>query len=123
MPSIARNSLALLVYHQPYQNRVARADIDIALAAAALDFDIHVYFTGRSILQLATQRNNRDALLPGGYRAWAALPDLADTTAYVEQQWMDYCCSNQVGLVMDVEVVTAAEMKLGWRRSSYVMVL
>jgi len=119
----ANKRLGLLVYHHPYQNRVARSDVDIALAAAALDLEVHIYFSGRSILQLAEQKNISEALLPGGYRAWAALPDFGEAKLFAERQWMDYCDSKQIRLLMDVEVIAGAGMKLAWRRSDHVMVL
>ena len=119
----SHSSLALLVHASPFENRVARADLDLALAAAALDFEIQVYFFGDSILQLASERNSTDALLPGGYRAWSALPDLAETVVYAEKGWLDSCTARGIKLVMDVKGLDHCGMAKNWRRASHVLVL
>jgi sulfur relay (sulfurtransferase) DsrF/TusC family protein len=116
-------SLALIVNSQPYEHRVARANIDLALAAAAFDFEIQVYFTGSSILQLGAERNTGGAMLPPGYRAWAALPELAETSFYAEQGWLDFCVDNGVKLLMPVEALSSSRMKQAWRNCRHVMVL
>jgi len=123
MAANSHSSLALIVSSPPYQNRVARADIDIALAAAALDFELQVYFSGHSIFQLAADRKTTGAMLPAGYRAWASLPDLAEVKIYAEQRWMDFCTSNRLELVMPVEALSPARMKQAWRNCRHVLVL
>jgi len=123
MTANSHSSLALIVGSPPYQNRVARADIDIALAAAALDFEVHVYFLGHAIFQLAADRKTTDAMLPVGYRAWASLPDLAEARVYAEQQWLEFCKKSRLELVMQVEALSPARMKLAWRSCLHVLVL
>jgi sulfur relay (sulfurtransferase) DsrF/TusC family protein len=121
--SVSHSSLALLVHASPFENRVARADLDIALAAAALDFEIQVYFFGRSILQLATERNSVNALLPGGYRAWSAMPELVETVVYAEKEWLGFCSAREIRLVMDVEGLDPCGMAKNWRQAHHVLVL
>ena len=123
MPAQAHSGLALIVNSPPYQKRVARADIDVALAAAALDFELHVYFSGRSVIQLATRRNATGALLPAGYRAWASLPDLTEARVYAEQRWVDFCEESGLELIMPVEALSLSRMKQDWRKCRHVMVL
>lgn len=117
------SSLALIVRSQPYGQRVARANIDLALSAAALDFDLRLYFQGSSILQLASGQNTAGALLPAGYRAWAALPGLADTNVYADSTWLEFCVENEIDLVMPVEALSTVAMKKDWRNCSHVMVI
>ncbi len=116
-------SLALIIQSAPYKNRVARADLDLALAAAALDFDVRIYFPGRSAIQLVEQRNASEALLPAGYRAWAALPDLASTRIFVEQKWFDFFLERGMELVMPVEPLDISGFSLSWRSCDHVVVL
>jgi len=116
-------SLALIVASPPYQHRVARADIDFALAAAALDFELLVFFSGSSIMQLAAERSTGNAMLPAGYRAWAALPDLAEVRVYADRQWLEFCAASGIDLVMPVEALSASRMKQAWRNCRHVMVL
>lgn len=123
MPAGHSASLALIVQSAPYKDRVARTDLDIALAAAALDFTISVYFQGHSVLQLAAQRNASDALLPAGYRAWAALPDLADARIFAEQNWLDLCRVAELELLLPVEALGEAAMRRSWRNCDHVLVL
>jgi sulfur relay (sulfurtransferase) DsrF/TusC family protein len=120
------SSLALIVSSKPYEQRVARANIDLALAAAALDFELRVYFSGSSIFQLAAERQTRNAMLPAGYRAWAALPGLAglaEVLIYVEQRWLDICIARGVELSMPLEALNSSGMKRSWRNCRHVMVI
>jgi sulfur relay (sulfurtransferase) DsrF/TusC family protein len=117
------SSLAIIVSSKPYEQRVARANIDLALAAAALDFELRVYFSGSSIFQLAAERQTENAMLPAGYRAWAALPDLAEVRIYVERRWLDICIARGVELSMPVEALNSSGMKRSWRNCQHVMVI
>lgn len=116
-------TLALLVQSRPYENRASRANLDLALAAAAMDIELYVYFAGAAILQLASGRDCETALLPPGYRAWAALPELAETVVYGEQAWLDFCESMKTELVLPVRALSAPEMSAHWRRHDHAMVI
>jgi len=115
--------LALIVQSPPYRNRVARTEIDFALAAAALDFGIRVYFPGAAAMQLVVQRNPAVAGLPAGYRAWGALPDLAESRFFVEQRWFDLYQARKLDLAVPVEPLSAEDMRRTWRDSDHVLVL
>ncbi len=117
------SSLGLIVGRRPYERRVARADIDLALAAAAMDLGIRIYFTGSSVLQLTTERDPGRALLPPGYRAWAALPDLAQTRVFAETEWLVYCSGAGLELLMPIEPLGPQEMRRDWRDCRHVMVI
>ena len=82
------SSLALIVHSLPYRQRSARADIDLALAATAMDIHLEVYFVGASLLQIIDDKNSKPALLPAGYRAWGALADLGDANLFAETDWL-----------------------------------
>lgn len=118
-----RKRLALLVRGRPYRQRAARADLDLALAAAALDFDLDLYFLGAGLLQLAAGRDGAAALLPAGYRAWAALPDLTGLRAFAEREWLDRCARDSIELLLPVQALGAAEMKDRWRRCRHALLL
>jgi sulfur relay (sulfurtransferase) DsrF/TusC family protein len=115
--------LALIVNSPPYGLRVARANIELALSAAALDFELQLYFLGSSVLQIVAERDTGDALLPPGYRAWAAVPDLADVRVFAETRWLDFCVANGMDLVMPAQSLDPADMKNGWRSCHHVMVI
>lgn len=123
MVTSKHRSLALIVRNPPYRQRAARADLDLALAAAALDYQLEVYFLAGSILQLSSQRETGVALLPPGYRAWATLPGLADFRAFAEVQWLDRCAQMSIELILPVAGLQAEEMSAGWRRCRHVLVL
>jgi sulfur relay (sulfurtransferase) DsrF/TusC family protein len=123
MPSGHTPSLALIVRNAPYRKRVARTDLDMALAAAALDFSIRVYFLGDSVMQLAAERDAGGAMLPAGYRAWAALPELADTRVFAEETWLDVCLAGGMDLVLPVEALSESRMRFSWRNCDHVLVL
>lgn len=122
-PASADRSLALIVRNPPYSQRAARADLDLALAAAAMDCRLEVYFLGSAVLQLSARRDSSAALLPPGYKAWAALPDLADFSIFGEQQWLDRCALASIELILPVSGLQAEQMSASWRLCHHVLVL
>ena len=119
----ARDSLAFIIRGQPYAHRVARADLDLALAAAALDFGIELYFVGPALMQLAADRDSNGALLPAGYRGWAALPELAEVQAYAEGDWLERCERSAIRLLLPLQPLDAAAMRVAWRQCRYAWVV
>jgi len=113
--------LALIVRNHPWRNRAARADLDVALAAAAMDFGLEVYFLGSALMQLARERNPSAAMLPAGYRAWAALPDLAEAAVYVEREWFERLDGTGIQWILPVQTLSAEAMSLRWRCCNHVL--
>lgn len=116
-------SLALIIQSPPYQNRAARDGIDFALAAAAMEYELRVYFPGLAIMQLACERNSAEALLPAGYRAWSALPEISAAGIYAERSWMEYFQSRGLKWVMPVKALSASALKQSWRACDHAVVL
>jgi sulfur relay (sulfurtransferase) DsrF/TusC family protein len=123
MASNPRPLLGLIVNAPPYRSRVARDGVDFALAAAAMEFDLRIYFPGAAILQLVVARDPSAAKLPGGYRAWAALPDLTDTRVFAQRRWEKFCRAGGLQLALPVEALDAGRMKQSWRHCDHVVVL
>ena len=63
------------------------------------------------------------ALLPPGYRAWAALPDLAEARFYAEREWLDRCADAAIELILPVSALSVDQMQAGWRRCRHVLVV
>jgi len=115
--------LALIVRGVPYGRRAPRADLDLALAAAALDFELEIYFIGESLLQLAAERDGAAAHLPPGYRAWAALPGLCKTRMFGEREWVRRCERRGIELAVPVEGLDPDRMRSSWRTSRRALVV
>ena len=115
--------LALIVRGHPWHHRAARADLDLALAAAAMDFGLEVFFLGGALMQLAADRDSEAAMLPPGYRAWAALPDLAELRIFAEREWLERCERAAIPLVLPVQALSADEMRAKWRRCRHALVV
>jgi sulfur relay (sulfurtransferase) DsrF/TusC family protein len=114
--------LALIVRNPPWGRRAARSDVDPALAAAAMDFRLEVYLLGAALMQLAAERDSSNAMLPAGYRAWAALPDLAEVTFFAEREWLKRCDRAAIRLLLPVQALSAEAMQSGWRACDFVWV-
>ena len=123
MSSAENSSLALIVRRSPYQQRSSRLDLDVALAAAVMDFKVEVYFVGVALLQLIKTRDPAPALLPAGYRAWGSLPDLGDVAVFAENHWLAQFPEPDFSLVLPVTGIETVQMKAAWRRCDYSMVL
>lgn len=123
MPSAAPCRLALLVKSGAFDHRTARSEVDLALAASALDFKLEIFFMGAAVLQVVRERDVARALLPGGLRAWAALPDFSPARIYAEQEWLDRCRSDSLSLVLPVTGLSPSNFQKHWRRCNHVMVV
>jgi sulfur relay (sulfurtransferase) DsrF/TusC family protein len=123
MAAAAADQMGLIVRHPPWRHRAARADLDLALAAAAMDFQLAIYFLGPALLQLAAKRDIRTALLPSGYRAWASLPELTDARVYAEQSWLDACADRSISLILDPAPLSPEAMRASWRRCRHVLMV
>ena len=117
------HSLALLVQDAPYRSREVRASLDVALAAAAMDFQLEIYFRGAAIMQLAREMDGETALLPAGYRAWAGLPELVDTGFFAEQGRLEQCANRGIELLLPVTGLSPEEWRRRWRLCDRAMVL
>jgi len=107
----------------PGRSREARAEVDFALAALALDFEVEVYFTSDAVLQLAEDKDAAKALLPAGFKAWAALPELGEARLFAESAWLKRCEKLGIGLSLPVEGLGYGRMKRQWRDCDQVVVL
>lgn len=115
--------LVLLVASPPGAHRDGRAALDVALAAASLDRVLEVYFLGSGLLQLARELDPAPALLPGGYRGWAGLPELGPVRLFADREEMRRHAALGVEFRLAVEPLPAAEMQKRWRRARHAMVL
>ena len=123
MPAEAPLRLALLVRSGAFDHRSARSEVDFALAASALDFELEIFFLGAAVLQLLDDRDSASALLPGGLKAWAALPDFSPARVYAEQNWLDRCRSEALSLVLPVTGLSSADFQQHWRSCNRVLVV
>lgn len=115
--------VALLVRSGPGRSRESRAEVDLALAALAMDANLDVFFIGDAILQLAASKDSHAAELPAGYKAWSALPDLGEARVFAESSWVRRCEQLGIELCTAVEPLGFARMKRDWRRCDQVLVV
>lgn len=115
--------LALLVTRGPFSSRDARAELDVAMAAAALDRRLELFFIGDGLLQLARERDAGPALLPPGARGWAALPELAAVRAFASDEDLRRCERLGIEFILPVEPLPAESLRRRWRRAAQAMVL
>ncbi len=111
MPAL---KLGLIVHDSAYEQRSARTQLDVAMLAATLDFNLHIFFIGKALLQLVSRGDTAAALLPAGYRAWASLPDLVDQAelqVYADVEWLERLRRNGQGVCLPVRACSAIEMR------------
>lgn len=80
---MSRIRLGLVIRCSPYEGRHAGAQLDAALAAAALEMPLDLFFLGDGLLQLLPGAAPSGARLPPGLKAWKSLPALTDVRAWV----------------------------------------
>lgn len=120
---MAAATLALLLTAPPYAGREARAELDMALAAAAMDRSLEVYWLDNALLQLAANRQVEQALLPPGLKGWAALPEMGETRQFVEAAAWSRCEALGIRVLLPVEPLDENEFRRRWRACEQVLVL
>jgi hypothetical protein len=123
LPSVALPGVALIVRSNPYRQRAARSQLDVALVAGALGRPLRLYFVGAAALQLLTDREPGAAGLPAGYRAWASLPELTEVRAFAEPSWISYFDRRGAAPLLRPEPMAAGDMRSDWRDCDLVLVL
>lgn len=115
--------VGLVVRSGPYQQRSARSQLDVALVAAALEAPLRLYFLGSAALQLAGERDARNAGLPAGYRGWASLTGLTGVSGFVEAAWLERLLELGTGPLLPVKARSKAEMRADWQNCARLLVL
>jgi sulfur relay (sulfurtransferase) DsrF/TusC family protein len=118
--------LGLVVRSSSYVQRSARSQLDVALLAATLDYDLRLYFVGAAVLQLVPRGDINPALLAAGYRAWASLPGLfeqAELQAFAEPTWLEQLQANNLQACLPLRASTAQQMRDDWAACDRMLVL
>ena len=123
MSAADSGTLALIVRQAPYAQRDARAQLDVALAAAALEVPLEIYFLGDGAWQLALSRAPDGAWLPRGLKGWAAIAELTTARYFVESAVADRMNTLGAATVVPVEELPITEMSRRWRACMKVMSL
>ena len=104
--------IGLVVRSGPYQGRSSRDQVDVALAAATLDLELELFFTGEGVLQLLADRDAHTGKLPGGLRGWKSLPGLTLVNAWVADSALEAFVGTETRLILDVQRASESEIAL-----------
>ncbi len=113
----------LLVRSAPFFGRSARDQLDIALAAATLDWSLELFFVGPGALQLLGDSQPSKAGLPRGLRAWSSLADLTEVKAWVVPGDKERLLAAGVGLLIEVDELAESGMAVRLSRCDQVWVV
>jgi len=82
----AKKSLLLVIRHSPYGSSLAKASVDLALAAAAFDQAVNLLFMGDGVLQLMPNQDGHAVGAKTIGRQLASLPLYDIDHVYVDTQ-------------------------------------
>ena len=86
MVAAAPKRLLLLIRHSPYGSSLARASLDVALAAAAFDQPVTLLFAGDGVLQLLPEQDTHARGVKNIGCLLASLPLYGIEQVYVDAQ-------------------------------------
>lgn len=115
--------VGFIVRQPPYAQRSPRAQLDVALAAAALELPLEIYFLGDGIWQLVVRREASVALLPGGLKGWAALPDMTEVRFFAEPNQCNRLKRLGAQTAVPVQALDGSSMARRWQGCSKVVAL
>lgn len=78
------NKLLVVIRRPPYGSSLARASLDVALAAAAFDQPVSLLFLGDGVLQLLPNQDSKILGMKSQERALASLPLYDIDKVYVD---------------------------------------
>lgn len=126
MAALTPFRFGLIIRSLAYEHRSARSQLDVAMLAASLDFELRLYFMGEAVMQLAPRDDYHSAMLPAGYRAWASLPELIEQAglhAFAEPGWLAKMQKNKIKPCLDLLPADAVQMRKDWARCDRVLML
>jgi sulfur relay (sulfurtransferase) DsrF/TusC family protein len=106
----ARQRIGLLVRSGPFAGRSARDQLDIALAAATLDFDLDLFFVDEGVLLISGGDDPHGAGLPRGTKGWKSLPGLTAVRSFAAADDWERLGGAGVGWLLDVRPVSPEDM-------------
>ena len=118
--------IGLIIRSGAYQRRSAREQLDVALIAASLDCEVHLYFVAHAVLQLIPRGELQASGLPAGYRAWASLPGIMENRnwhAFAEVEWLDRLKDQKIATALELRGCSPLEMRKCWADCDRVLVL
>lgn len=101
--------LALIVRSGAYHGRSARDQLDIALAAASLDWTLELFFIGDGVTQLLANSEPGQANLPRGQKGWGGLPHMTPIRCWIEAGSRAQL-ADAGGLLLEAEELSARDM-------------
>lgn len=113
----------MIVRQPPYRQRSARAQLDVVLAAAVLEYPLELYFLGEGIWQLAVERESEAAALPRGLKGWAALPGMTSVRFFADEGACGRLREWGIGTAVPAECLALTAMAERWAACSQVMAL
>lgn len=108
--SPSRKSLLLVLRSSPYGNGLARAAVDLALAAAAFEQDVSLLFMDDGIWQLLPGQESEHAPGKNIARLLDSLPLYDVETFYVEAASLESRCLQPQQLSGNTHVLDAVEL-------------
>ena len=102
--------VGLIVRSGPFKGRSSRDQLDMALAAAALELQLEIFFVGEGMLQLRAECDPRTAQLPGAGKGWKALPDLTRVNSWVADTAMTGVFSPAIEHLLEVRAISQSEI-------------
>lgn len=97
----------LLIRHSPYGSSLARASLDLALAAAVFDLPVSLLFTGDGVLQLIPEQDSKANGSKNLGRLISSLPLYG-----IEQVYVDAEAAARYGLDLDAAPVSALALNV-----------
>jgi tRNA 2-thiouridine synthesizing protein C len=82
--AVGRKSLLIVIRRSPYGSSLARASLDVALAAAAFEQPLNLLFMGDGVLQLMAEQDSQAIGVKNIGRLLASLPLYDIERVYVD---------------------------------------
>lgn len=114
--------IGLVVRSAPYCGRSGRDQLDLALAAASMGYELELFFTGTGALQLLPGQDPEAAGLPPGIRGWPSLAELGPVSAWVLEDQLKGLRGLAREFALDLQPATGEMLAERIARCDHVMV-
>lgn len=106
----ASRTLGFIVRSGPYSGRSGRDQLDMVLAASLSGWSIELFFVADGLWHLVPDKHHAVAGLPGTWRGWKSLEELAPMRCWVEAGSISVRAVAPVDSLLEFKAITSEVM-------------
>ena len=115
--------VGLVIRSAPGTGPSSRDQLDVALSAASLGYELELFFTSQGIQQLVAGADDLPGGFPIGHKGWKALSGLTDVLAWADPSTLAFLGESGNHLLLSVEPLNPCDFARRLDRCDHALVI